>query len=102
MSMPLIAVPKGLQTEAFMLGHGALESVPEFLKTYFPGKRPWIIADGNTWKAAGERVQSLLTKAGMDPFEPRLFPAEPRLHPDHAISQNGSSATLSSMLRPTA
>ena len=56
MSMPLIAVPKGLQTEAFMLGHGVLESVPEFLKTYFPGKRPWIIADGNTWKAAGERV----------------------------------------------
>ena len=87
MSMPLIAVPKGLQTEAFMLGHGALESVPEFLKTYFPGKRPWIIADGSTWKAAGERVQSLLVKAGLDPFAPRLFPAQPQLHPDYAISQ---------------
>ena len=87
MSMPLIAVPEGLQTGAFLLGHGALESVPELLKTYFPGKRPWIIADGNTWKAAGERVRDLLEAAGLDPLEPRLFPAEPRLHPDYAISQ---------------
>ena len=52
--MPLIEVPEGLQTAAFLLGHGALGSVPELLKTYFPGKKPWIIADGNTWKAAGE------------------------------------------------
>ena len=87
MSMPLIAVPEGLQTGAFLLGRGALESVPELLKTFFPGKRPWLIADGNTWKAAGKHVQQRLAEAGMNPFEPRLFPAEPRLHPDYAISQ---------------
>lgn len=44
MTMPLIAVPEGLETGAFLLGHGALRSVPELLKTYFPGKIPWIIA----------------------------------------------------------
>ncbi|MBO4633029.1 MAG: sn-glycerol-1-phosphate dehydrogenase, partial [Lentisphaeria bacterium] len=87
MSMPLIEVPKGLQTAAFLLGHCALESVPELLKTYFPEKKPWIIADGNTWKAAGERVYSLLVEAGLEPSAPHLFPAEPRLHPDYAISQ---------------
>ncbi len=87
MSMPLIAVPEGLQTGAFLLGRNALRSVPELLKTYFPGKVPWIIADGNTWKAAGERVYNLLAAAGMDPLKPHLFPAEPRLHPDYAISE---------------
>ena len=87
MTMPLIAVPEGLQTGAFLLGRGALDSVPELLKTYFPGKIPWIIADGNTWKAAGERVRFLLVNAGMNPADPCLFPAEPRLHPDYAISQ---------------
>ena len=86
MSMPLIAVPEGLETGAFLLGHGALKSVPELLKTYFPGRIPWLIADGNTWNAAGEAVYRYLTEAGMNPAEPYLFPADPRPHPDYAIS----------------
>ena len=87
MSMSLIAVPNGLQTEAFLLGHGVLKSVPELLKTYFPGQRPWIIADGNTWNAAGKYVQQCFAEEGLDPFEPCIFPAEPRLHPDYAVSR---------------
>jgi glycerol-1-phosphate dehydrogenase [NAD(P)+] len=87
MSMPLIEVPAGLQTGAFLLGPGALKYVPELLATYFPGQRPWLIADGNTWRAAGEQVQALLTDAGLKPHEPYLFPADPRPHPDYAISQ---------------
>ena len=87
MTMPLIAVPEGLETGAFLLGHGALKSVPELLKTYFPGKVPWIIADGNTWNAAGKQVYDLLTEAGLKLSEPYLFPAHPRPHPDYAISQ---------------
>lgn len=85
--MPLIAVPEGLETGAFLLGHGALKSVPELLKTYFPGKVPWIVADGNTWNAAGKQVYDLLTEAGLKVSEPYLFPAHPRPHPDYAISQ---------------
>ena len=85
--MPLIAVPEGLETGAFLLGHGALKSVPELLKTYFPGKVPWIIADGNTWNAAGKQVYDLLTEAGLKVSDPDLFPAHPRPHPDYAISQ---------------
>ena len=91
MSMPLIAVPEGLQTGAFLLGPGALKYVPELLAKYFPGLKPWIIADGNTWRAAGEEVWKRLTDAGMDPAEPYLFPADPRPHPDYAISQKLAS-----------
>jgi len=87
MTMPLIDVPQGLQTAAFLLGPGALKFVPELLKTYFPGQRPWLVADGNTWRAAGEQLEQLLTEAGMQPWEPYLFPAHPRPHPDYAISQ---------------
>ncbi|MBO4649291.1 MAG: sn-glycerol-1-phosphate dehydrogenase [Lentisphaeria bacterium] len=91
MSMPLIAVPEGLQTGAFLLGPGALKYVPELLAKYFPGLKPWIIADGNTWRAAGEEVSKRLTDAGMAPAEPYLFPADPRPHPDYAISQKLAS-----------
>ena len=87
MNKPLIHVPEGLQTAAFLLAPGALKHVPELLQTYFPGQRPWLIADGNTWNAAGEQVQNLLVAAGMNPHEPHLFPAHPRPHPDYAISQ---------------
>ncbi|MBQ9338383.1 MAG: sn-glycerol-1-phosphate dehydrogenase [Lentisphaeria bacterium] len=91
MGMPLIAVPEGLQTGAFLLGKGAIEFVPELLKTYFPGKKPWIIADGNTWRVAGKHVSELLAAAKMDAAEPYLFPADPRPHPDYAISQKLAS-----------
>ena len=87
MSMPLIAVPKDVQTVAFLLGHGALKSVPELLRTYFPGKVPWIIADGNTWKVAGKQVFELLKKDAANPADPYLFPADPRPHPDYTISR---------------
>ena len=74
MDMPFIYVPEGLQTAAFLLGKGANKFVPELLKRYFPGKEPWIIADGNTWKAAGEAVYQLLIDNGFKPFESYIFP----------------------------
>ena len=87
MDMPFIYVPEGLQTAAFLLGRGANKFVPELLKRYFPGKDPWIIADGNTWKAAGEAVYQLLIDNGFKPFESYIFPADPKPHPDLAISE---------------
>ena len=87
MTLPLIDVPKGLETAAFILGEGALNSVPELLRKFFPEKTPWIIADGNTWKAAGETVFNLLREDASNPAEPYLFPANPRPHPDYAISR---------------
>ncbi len=85
--MPCIPMPPGLQTAAFLLGKGANKFVPELLKRYFPGKQPWIIADGNTYRAAGRAVEELLSASGFKPFESYIFPADPRPHPDYAISQ---------------
>ncbi|MBP5639071.1 MAG: sn-glycerol-1-phosphate dehydrogenase [Victivallales bacterium] len=83
MTIPLIPIPSGLQTAFFANAEGALSSLPELLKLAFPGLRPWIIADENTWRVAGETAQNLLKNAGLNPFDPYIFPGTPRLHPDY-------------------
>ncbi len=85
--MNTIAIPPGLQTEFFVLSSGALNDLPELLNTAFPGKRPWIVADGNTWAAAGERAAAILKTAGFDCAESYIFPGSPTLHPDFAHAE---------------
>ena len=77
--MKRVQLPAGLETVCFVLDHGALKAVSEVLQEYFPGRRPWIIADENTWKAAGKSVQSYLN----EPCTPYIYPAEPVLHADY-------------------
>lgn len=77
-----LIIPAGLETERFLLGAGALQRVPELLKSLFPGKRPWIIGDDNTWEAAGKKLYQILEDAGLAPLPPYLFPGEPELHGD--------------------
>lgn len=91
-TMPLIPVPAGLDTRCFVLGKDALSYLPQLLKQEFPGLTPWIVADENTWLAAGARAQQLLTDAGMSPAAPRIFPGTPVLHPDFAYSEELAAA----------
>ena len=84
--MPRISVPAGITTKIFILDDNALPQIPEVLKELWPGKTPWIAADGNTWLAAGEKVQQILTEAGMAPAEPFILPAVPKPHPDYALA----------------
>lgn len=76
--MNKINVPEGMETSVFIMSAGAIKDVSELLKEYFPGKRPWLIADDNTWKAAGKILQPLLE----NPYEPYIFPGSPILHPN--------------------
>ncbi|MBQ7207588.1 MAG: sn-glycerol-1-phosphate dehydrogenase [Lentisphaeria bacterium] len=84
--MPRIAVPEGITTKVFILDDDALPQIPELLRELWPGKTPWIIADGNTWRAAGEKVQRIVSAAGIAAQEPHILPAVPKPHPDHAVS----------------
>ena len=90
--MPVIPVPAGLETRCFVLGEGALKYLPQLLKQEFPGLTPWIVADDNTWQAAGAEAQKLLSEAGMEPAAPWIFPGTPVLHPDFAYSQQLAEA----------
>lgn len=43
---------------------GAIEKLPETL-TRLGCKRPFVLCDDNTYRAAGERAESILTKANI-------------------------------------
>lgn len=63
-------INKGLkiatQTKSFVLGKDVLKQVPSLFKEFFPGRKAMIIADDNTWKAAGEAVYKYMVDAEMD------------------------------------
>ena len=84
--MNLIPIPSGMETGFFVMSRGALADMPELLRMAFPGKKAWIIADENTWLAAGEIVQKSLDGAGMISVSPEIFPGTPKLHPEYEIS----------------
>ena len=84
--MNLLPIPPGMETGAFVMNPGALNDVPELVRRHFQSRRPWIVADENTWRAAGEKLFAVLKSAGLDPFEPFIFPAVPMLHADDAVT----------------
>ncbi len=85
--MRYIKLPENIETKVFVLDSNALTETPKVLQKYFPGKKVQIVADGNTWRVAGEKVQALCRAAGLQEYEPIILPAEPKPHPDYALSQ---------------
>jgi len=75
--MPTIeeALNRATDTKGLVIADGAINNVAEMFKRMFPGGRPIVIADGNTWRIAGEKVQNLLKDAGLNPDRPNIFPA---------------------------
>ena len=84
--MVLIDIPPDLETRFFVQSENALSDLPELLAAAFPGKTPFLIADENTWRAAGQKLERGLACCGRT-WKKRIFPARPRLHPDCAISE---------------
>ena len=65
-----------------VIGSGVVNRLPEFVKKY--GKKPFVVADVNTYAAAGEKVCGLLNAAGI-PFGSFVF-KDKALEPDeHAV-----------------
>ena len=66
-------------TAKVVTGSGAIVHLPEFLQK-FGAKRVFLLSDGNTWAAAGEKAYQLITDAGVQCVS-HCFPAE-NLEPD--------------------
>ena len=47
------------------IGRGVIEQLPEMLET-LKAKKPFMVCDENTWKAAGERAVEILKNAGIE------------------------------------
>ena len=54
------------------IGRGALEALPEALEAV-NARRPFVVCDDNTYRAAGARVEEVLSKAGV-PFQTYIVP----------------------------
>ena len=53
-------------TKVFEFGENVLHLAPSLFKENFPGKNALIVADKNTWKAAGEEVYNYMKEAGIE------------------------------------
>lgn len=62
-----------------VIGNGVVRRLPEFVKQYH-SVRPFLLADVNTYKAAGEMVEDILTEAGIS-FTTYVF-QDPALEPN--------------------
>ena len=66
-------------TKACRIGPGALSYVPGMFRELFGDRRAILVADGNTYRAAGEEVERLLREAGIG-LEPSFIFRDPDLY----------------------
>lgn len=80
-----VPIPPGMETRLFLLENDALNQLPEAIRSLWGNDaRPWLVADDNTWRAAGAEVAKILKAAGMEGPAPFLFPGSPMLHADES------------------
>jgi glycerol-1-phosphate dehydrogenase [NAD(P)+] len=81
-------------TKRVTTGSGVLSRVDEVFAGTFGDAAAIVVADGNTWAAAGWQVHEHLEAAGRPLREPYVFPGEPTLY-----AEDGAIETLVGALR---
>ncbi len=67
------ALARTTDTKAVEIGAGVLPRVAGMFNRLFPDHKAIIIADTNTWRAAGEEVHRILSEAGIPQDSPYIF-----------------------------
>lgn len=67
------ALDAATDTAAMEIGIGILDRLPQMFTDVFPQKRALVVADDNTWLAAGSAVYGYLAAAGIACDEPFIF-----------------------------
>ncbi|MFA6769392.1 MAG: iron-containing alcohol dehydrogenase, partial [Parabacteroides sp.] len=70
------ALKVACDTKALLIGSGVLSQVTPIFKKQFPGKKAIIIADTNTFAAAGKRVSEYLRQDKIEQDDPFIFEAK--------------------------
>lgn len=73
------------QTRTVVMGEGVLDATGATFAEYLSGLRAVIIADENTWAAAGAGAQGSLQRADVEMDPPVIFPGKPVLFADDAM-----------------
>lgn len=77
------ALRTATDTKAIEFGPGAVRRVGAMFTSLFPGKKAQIVADENTFGAAGKAVRQSLRDAGVVLENPYIFPGKPTLYADY-------------------
>ena len=77
------ALEAATETDAFITGEGCRLDTPTIFQQYFPGATAIIIADENTFQAAGKDVQERLQASDVQVIDPFIFPGTPTLHSEY-------------------
>lgn len=70
-------------TENVTVSAGALTSVNELFEQSFGDRAAVVVADGNTFEAAGRETQRVLQETGRKLVEPYVFPGSPTLYAEY-------------------
>ncbi len=74
------ALKNANETRSILFGENVLEQTGELFKQEFPGKKAIVVADENTFAAAGRPVVESLRQAGVEIVENYIFPGSPTLY----------------------
>lgn len=78
------AVQAAGETRALRFGPGVVEQTGAVFAEQFPGSEVLVVADENTYRAAGREAVAALRAAGVRfASEPHVFPGTPTLHGDY-------------------
>lgn len=92
------ALKRATDTKACVIGEGVLSEVPVLLKEHFPSATSVIvICDPRTRKAAGEKVEFLLSDAGLEVTGHVLEPGGATFHADYRYVEEVREAIRLSM-----
>ena len=72
------------ETKVLINKKNAIQEIPDILRSSYKFDAVCLIADENTFKAAGKKVKELLEKSGIKIAGVKLFPGEPRLHAEYS------------------
>ncbi len=77
------ALQEASDTQDVVIGAGELASVGEVFEKNFGDRVAIVVADENTFEAAGKEVQQHLEEAGRELVESYIFPGEPTLYAEY-------------------
>jgi len=78
-----IALQRASDTQSLVIGKGVLSQVDEVFKRCFGNRPVVVVADENTFAAAGQAVYERFRSAGYEMGTPFIFPGQPMLHADY-------------------
>lgn len=77
------ALQAATDTKDLLIEAGCIDALPELWRRHFAGAKAAILADDNTFAAAGVAVLKRLQGAGCPCVEPLVFPGQPVLRPEY-------------------